>query len=90
MLTNAEIKRLRSLHEKKFRDMYGEFLVEGEKMVREALDSEFEVVRVIRESEETMSRISALRSGQSFFLTFLPSWKTRGSSSTYAGTLSSS
>ncbi|MBP5558726.1 MAG: RNA methyltransferase [Bacteroidales bacterium] len=60
MLTNAEIKRLRSLHEKKFRDMYGEFLVEGEKMVREALDSEFEVVRVIRESEETMSRISAL------------------------------
>ena len=60
MLTNAEIKRLRSLHEKKFRDMYGEFLVEGEKMVREAQDSEFEVIQVIRENEETMSRISSL------------------------------
>ncbi|MBO4475564.1 MAG: RNA methyltransferase [Bacteroidales bacterium] len=60
MLTNAEIKRLRSLHEKKFRDMYGEFLVEGEKMVREAQESEFEVVQVIRENEETMSRISSM------------------------------
>lgn len=60
MLTNAEIKRLRSLHEKKFRDMYGEFLVEGEKMVREAQESKFEVIRVIRENEEIMSRISSL------------------------------
>lgn len=60
MLTNAEIKRLRSLREKKFRDQYGQFLVEGEKMVREALDSDFEVLEVIRENEETMSRISSL------------------------------
>ena len=60
MLTNAEIKRLRSLREKKFRDQYGEFLVEGEKMVQEALESDFKVLRVIRESEEVMSRISSL------------------------------
>lgn len=60
MLTNAEIKRLRSLREKKFRDQYGQFLVEGEKMVQEALDSGFEVLSIIRESEETMSRISSL------------------------------
>ncbi len=60
MLTNAEIKRLRSLREKKFREEWGEFLVEGEKMVQEALDSGFEVLQVIREDEQTMSRISAL------------------------------
>ena len=33
MLTNAEIKSIRSLREKKFRDAEGLFVVEGEKMV---------------------------------------------------------
>jgi len=60
MLTNAEIKHLRSLHDKKFRDEYGEFVVEGEKMVQEALDSGFDVLQVVREDRETMSRISSL------------------------------
>lgn len=60
MLTNAEIKHLRSLREKKFRDQYGQFLAEGEKMVQEALDSGFNVLKVIREDEETMSRITSL------------------------------
>ena len=35
MLTNAEIKRIKSLREKKFRDEYGQFVVEGEKLVEE-------------------------------------------------------
>ena len=43
MLTNAEIKRLKSLKEKKFRDEYGQFVVEGEKLVQEALESGFNV-----------------------------------------------
>lgn len=60
MLTKAEIKRLKSLGEKKYRDQYGQFLVEGEKMVGEALSSGFRVLEVIREDGETMSRISAL------------------------------
>ena len=60
MLTKAQIKRLKSLSEKKYRDEYGEFLVEGEKMVAEALASGFEVLEVIREDQETMSRISSL------------------------------
>ena len=61
MITNAEIKDIRSLREKKFRDEYGLFVVEGEKMVQEALMSGFEVVRVWRKDEigeNAMSRIS--------------------------------
>lgn len=64
-LTNNEIKSIKSLSSKKFRDESGLFVVEGEKMVKEALKSSFEVVRVYRTSEigeETMSRISQLSS----------------------------
>lgn len=65
MLTNAEIKRLKSLKEKKFRDEYGQFVVEGEKLVQEALESGFNVSAIYRECEigtEAMSRISSLNS----------------------------
>jgi len=60
MLTNAEIKRLKSLREKKFRDEYGQFLAEGEKMVQEALASSFNVLQVIREEPDVMARITSL------------------------------
>lgn len=61
MLTNAEIKSIRSLREKKFRDELGLFTVEGEKSVAEALASSFEVVRVLRAEDigaSAMERIS--------------------------------
>lgn len=61
MLTNAEIKKIRSLKEKKFRDEYGLFVVEGEKLVQEALNSDFEVVAVYRIEEigeAAMAKIS--------------------------------
>ena len=64
-ITQAEIKQIRSLREKKFRDAYGLFVVEGEKMVQEALLSGFEVVRVWRREEigdAAMERISQLSS----------------------------
>lgn len=60
-----EIKKVRSLSEKKFRDRLGLFCVEGEKMVEEALNSRFKVEAVYRKDEigeEPMSRISALAS----------------------------
>lgn len=60
-----EIKRVRSLSDKKFRDRYGLFCVEGEKMVDEALRSGFDVEIVYRKDEigeEQMSRISSLSS----------------------------
>lgn len=60
-----EIKRVRSLSDKKFRDRYGLFCVEGEKMVDETLRSGFDVETVYRKDEigeEQMGRISSLSS----------------------------
>ena len=65
MLPKNGIKLIKSLSQKKFRDEYGLFTVEGEKMVEEALASGFEVKEVWRTSEigeEAMSRITALSS----------------------------
>ena len=65
MLTNAEIKRIKSLKDKKFRDEFGQFVVEGEKLVEEAITSSFNVQAVYRTDEigeEAMSRISQLSS----------------------------
>jgi len=64
-ISNAEIKWVRSLKEKKFRDDTGLFVVEGEKMVREAMDSSFEIERIFKRDEigpDAMSRISSLSS----------------------------
>ncbi len=63
MLTNNEIKTIRSLKDKKFRDELGLFVAEGEKMVREALDSQLEVIAVHRMEEigtAAMAKISHL------------------------------
>lgn len=65
MFSKNQIKRVKSLSQKKFRDESGLFVVEGDKLVAEALKSDFEVVEVIRAEEvgeETMSRISSLSS----------------------------
>ncbi len=64
-VSHNEIKFVRSLEHKKFRDENGLFAVEGEKMVAEALASSFEVERVYRESEvgaAAMERLSLMAS----------------------------
>ncbi len=64
-LSNNEIKRIKSLTDKKFRDLYGLFSVEGEKMVQEALNSGFkieEVYRLEEIGEQAMSRVTSLSS----------------------------
>lgn len=64
-ISNNEIKRVKSLQQKKFRDQLGLFTVEGEKMVSEALSSGFDVETVYRVSDigqAAMERISALSS----------------------------
>ena len=64
-MTAAEIKFVKSLSQKKFRDSSGLFVVEGEKMVAEALKSRFTVEKVYRREEigeAAMARISALSS----------------------------
>ena len=62
-LSINHIKAIRSLSTKKYRDQTGLFVVEGEKMVSEALESDFEVVEVWRRDEigyDAMARISQL------------------------------
>ena len=62
-ISNNQIKFVKSLHQKKSRDEHGLFLVEGEKMVDEAVSSPFKVEAVYRRDEigdEAMGRISAL------------------------------
>ena len=64
-MTTAEIKYIKSLSQKKFRDEYGVFVVEGEKMVQEAIASGFDVEKVYRTEEigeQAMGRITALSS----------------------------
>ena len=65
VLSNNEIKRLKSLQQKKVRDELGVFAVEGEKMVQEAVSSPFEVECIYRKDEigeSAMERISSLSS----------------------------
>ena len=62
-ISNNEIKRVKALQQKKFRDDEGLFIVEGEKMVQEACDSGYDVEKIYHRSdigEEAMKRISAL------------------------------
>lgn len=64
-VTNNEIKFVKSLELKKNRDSYGMFVVEGEKMVEEALRSSFEVFKYYKISETgvtAMSRMTHLSS----------------------------
>lgn len=65
MISKNEIKEIRSLALKKYRDQEGLFVVEGEKLVNEAMSSNFEVVKVFRTSEigeEMMKKITLLSS----------------------------
>lgn len=63
ILSKNDEKLIRSLSLKKFRDSEGLFIVEGEKMVEEALYSSLEVVKLFKTSdigEDAMKRISLL------------------------------
>ena len=62
-ISNNQIKFVKSLQQKKVRDEQGLFIVEGEKMVEEAVSSPFKVEYVYRRDEigdEAMGRITAL------------------------------
>ena len=64
-MTANEIKAIKALGTKKGRDEAGLFVVEGEKMVQEALSSSFKVKAVYRREEigeKAMERISSLSS----------------------------
>ena len=62
-LSNKQIKDIRALQQKKFRQETGLFVVEGEKLVEEALHSDFNIHAIYKSSEigdECMARISSL------------------------------
>ena len=64
-ISKNELRQVRALSQKKFRDQTRLFVVEGEKMVSEALESGFEVISVYRRDEigsEAMERLSMLSS----------------------------
>ena len=65
MVSSAEIKFVKSLSQKKFREQEGLFVVEGEKLVAEAVQSSFRVKKVYHRDdigETAMARMSALSS----------------------------
>ena len=79
MLSISQKKYINSLQQKKFRTQYGTFFVEGEKMVVELLQSDFEIEYVfsvkghrlsncdaIEVSEKEMKSISALATPSNF------------------------
>lgn len=64
-ISNNEIKKVKALSQKKFRDESGLFTVEGEKLVNEAVRSSFTVEKVYEADvigEDAMARITSLSS----------------------------
>ena len=65
MISKNEIKQVKALSQKKFRDESGLFAVEGEKMVAEALASGLDVVKVFRSAEIGEEAIAVRQRSQS-------------------------
>jgi TrmH family RNA methyltransferase len=63
--SKSEIKLIRSLAKRRFREENGLFVVEGEKLVQEAIESGWDILEIFRMEEigeELMSRITLLSS----------------------------
>ncbi len=63
--TKADIKLIKSLDRKRARDLNGKFIIEGEKLLEEALSAGIDIIKVFRRDEigeDLMSRISLLSS----------------------------
>lgn len=63
--TKADIKLIKSLDRKRGREISGKFIIEGEKLLIEAVSAGIEIIKVFRKEhlgEDLMSRISLLSS----------------------------
>lgn len=47
VITKSDIKNIRSLKQKKFRDQYNEFIIEGTKLVQEAIEHSPEMIKTV-------------------------------------------
>lgn len=61
MITKAQVKHIRSLDDKKNRIAFGEFVVEGDKMVRELLGSHLTTIHVYALKEWVLANKQILR-----------------------------
>ena len=52
MLSNSDQKHITKLHQKKYRERYGEFIVEGGKGVAEAVESAEKVISIVVEEDK--------------------------------------
>jgi len=77
MLSNSQKKYINSLKQKKYRTQHSSFIVEGDKMVRELLNSDYEIEQVFgteiidadnftEVSEKELGSISALKTPNKF------------------------
>lgn len=51
MISQNEIKHIKSLHQKKFREQEGLFIVEGEKLLRELMESDWHIEKICATQE---------------------------------------
>ena len=55
MLGKNKIKHLKSLKIKKFRDVYGEFIIEGEKIINELLEHKPYLIKELITTEQWLA-----------------------------------
>ncbi len=56
MISKNKIKHFRSLRLKKYREKYGEYLVEGEKIIKEMVDNGYQLVKQIIATQQWLKR----------------------------------
>jgi len=62
VVSNAEIKLLRNLSKKRFREKHGQFLIEGPKLLEEAAASEWNIAKVFA-LESEVDRVESIAPG---------------------------
>ena len=74
-VNNEKVKRAQSLNEKKFRRYYGAFLVEGDKLVREALGSGLEVTKLYVEQGQESKYQDIMGQGPEVYVLSRPAFE---------------
>ena len=57
MLSSAQVKYLSALHQKKYRQMYGDFLIEGAKLLTEVLRTDWKVKQIVHNADFEIDKL---------------------------------